>query len=160
MSRKLIVSFFFLLPSVSSSCPNNTLKVLSLMLLSGSFREIFALMLFLSLPLSMGIISTSLKMSESSGMLEALLFIYARRVKLIPYMYLVITDLRKNYVEKMKKGKLRHYNRSPEANQFLRDASQKTKVRSYLCMFDLMHGAPVIAFANCFSLGVVFIRRV
>jgi hypothetical protein len=31
-------------------------------------------------------------MSESSGMLEALLFIYARRVKLIPYMYLVITD--------------------------------------------------------------------
>jgi hypothetical protein len=54
----------------------------------------------------MGIISTNLKMSESSAVLEALLFIYARRVKLIPYMYLVITDFDKRLDEKMKKESL------------------------------------------------------
>jgi hypothetical protein len=54
----------------------------------------------------MGIISTNLKMSESSAVLEALLFIYARRVKLIPYMYLAITDFDKRLDEKMKKESL------------------------------------------------------
>lgn len=47
---------------------------------------------FLSLPLSIGIISTKLKISESSTVLKALLFIHGTRIDLVPYRYLLIMN--------------------------------------------------------------------
>jgi hypothetical protein len=84
---------FSIFLSTSISCPKNTLRVLSLIYCYMVFQTNLGINAFLACHYEM--ISINFKISQSSGVLEILFFIYTRRVveiRLIHVLYVVISS--------------------------------------------------------------------